>query len=208
MSRQPVPSTTPSRLPPSERGFSLVEMLAVLAIVGLTAAIGVYTIDLAGWRASSAASDVARRIELARSRAVFEQNDYRVIFDTASNSYRVHDDENSNGSIDADISESVTTYHLSTQGAGTVFGYPAGTKGIDGADITAAISFSGSAPVLTFDPLGSANAGVIYLIPTADLDRADPANMRAISINQATGRVRRWRYDPTISNPGPWRLEQ
>ncbi|MDQ7088522.1 MAG: prepilin-type N-terminal cleavage/methylation domain-containing protein [Acidobacteriota bacterium] len=118
MSRQPVPSTTPSRLPPSERGFSLVEMLAVLAIVGLTAAIGVYTIDLAGWRASSAASDVARRIELARSRAVFEQNDYRVIFDTASNSYRVHDDENSNGSIDADISESVTTYHLSTQGGG------------------------------------------------------------------------------------------
>ncbi|MDQ7088521.1 MAG: hypothetical protein Q9Q13_12010 [Acidobacteriota bacterium] len=49
---------------------------------------------------------------------------------------------------------------------------------------------------------------MIYLIPTADLDRADPANMRAISINQATGRVRRWRYDPTISNPGPWRLEQ
>ncbi|HHN74077.1 MAG TPA: prepilin-type N-terminal cleavage/methylation domain-containing protein [Acidobacteria bacterium] len=208
MSRKPVLNATSSRLLPSERGFSLVEMLAVLAIVGLTAAIGVYSIDLAGWRCSSACSDIARRLELARSRAIFEQNDYRIVFDTSAHTFQVHDDENSNGSIDTDISEAVTTYYASTQGAGTVFGYPSGTKGIDGSNISAAISFPGSPPVLTFDPLGSAVSGVIYLIPTADLDRSDPTHMRAISVNQATGRVRRWRYDADVANPGPWRLEQ
>jgi hypothetical protein len=32
--------------------------------------------------------------------------------------------------------------------------------------------------------------------------------MRAISVNEATGRVRRWKYDPQSGGPVPWRLER
>ena len=86
-----------------------------------------------------------------------------------------------------------------------VFGFAAGTDGIDGNPITDAVSF-GSDEV-TFTPLGTAETGVIYMITSQALDNGDPIYMRAITVNTATARLRRWKYDPTSSGPGPWKLE-
>lgn len=190
-----------------ERGFSLAEMLAVVALIGVVAGIGVYTADTGGWRASAAASELARRLEQARSRAAFEQHDEVISFDTTSQSYTVHDDDNSDGNVDTGIGEDTKLFALSASASGLVYGYPAGTKGLDGNNISASVTFSGSPPAVTFDSLGTAQTGTIYLVPSNDLADGEARNMRAITVNQATGRVRRWRYDDT-KTPGPWRLER
>ncbi len=191
-----------------DAGFSLPELLAVLGIMGTAAAVGMYTVNTGSWRASAAASELARQLELARSKAAFEDHAYRVIFDTAAGTYTVHSDRNSNGTVESALGETEVRSPLTRSGSGIVFGFPSGAVGIDGSAITAAVSFSGSPPVITFVPAGSATSGVLYLIPDEDIARGITSHMRAISVNVATGRVRRWKYVAGLANPGPWKLER
>ncbi len=190
----------------SERGFSLVELLASLALIGLVAAIGVYSMRTGGWRTRAAAQELSRRLEQSRSRAAFQQHDMVVHFDTSSSQFRIHTDSNSDGTVDANIGETVAVYTLSASGSEATLGFVTGTKGIDGTAITDAVSFTDDK--VTFDALGTAQSGTIYLVSADDYERSDPTNMRAITINQATGRVRLWRYDAERTSPGPWRLER
>ena len=196
------------RRPGGERGFSLAEMLAVVAMIGLVAGMGLYIADTASWRVSSAASDLARRLEQSRSKAAFEQHDQVISFDTAAHTFTIHDDDNSDGNVDSAIGEETRVFQLSQSASEVVFGYPTGTKGLDGNNITAAITFAGSPPKVSFNALGVAQSGVVYMVAYEDLQAGDPTKMRAITVNQATGRVRRWRYDTESNGPGPWRLER
>ncbi len=191
-----------------DAGFSLPELLAVLGIMGTAAAVGMYTVNTGSWRASAAATELARQLELARSRAAFEDHDYRVVFNTTAGTYTVHSDRNSNGTVESALGETQVASPLTRSGSGIVFGFPSGALGIDGATITSAITFTGSPPAVTFKPAGSASNGVIYLVPDEDIGRGITSHMRAISVNVATGRVRRWKYVAGLANPGPWKLER
>jgi len=190
-----------------ERGFSLPELLAALAILGLAIGIATYTMDTEGWRTDAAVKEVANQFEQARARAVFDQNDFIVTFDVGGNSFSVHDDENSNGTVEASIDETVLTVRIDHVARNVQFGYVPGITGLDGNTVTKAVSFAGTPPRLTFDPLGRGNRGAIYLIAREDLAKSCPDRMRAVQINPATGRIRRWRYDAERS-PIPWRLAQ
>ncbi len=193
---------------PREAGFSLPELLVSLAIGGLLLGIAYTSLQSTGWRTSAAAAVLSRQLDFARTRAVFEQNDYVVEFSTTGAQITILDDDNSDGSPTTSIGEKVTTIDLAAEGRGVVFGFATGTRGLDNAPITSAVTFAGSPPSVTFDPLGRAQAGVIYLIPEEDVDRQVPDHMLALTVNAATGRVRRWRYDASAATPGPWRLER
>ncbi len=197
---------TPGRR--GDEGFSLPELLAALAVLGIVAGIGFYTVNTGGWRTGAVSGRLAQRLQLAATRAVFQQNDFVVRFDLATNTYSIHDDRNSDGTVNTAIGETVTTYELDEGGTRVVFGIPAGVEGIDGATPSAAVTFAGSPPRITFTPRGTATTGEIYLVPAEDLERGIPDRMRAITVTAATARIRRWRYDAGASSPGPWRLEQ
>lgn len=191
----------------SESGFSATELLASMAIMAIVATLGFYTFQQSSWRSKAGISKMVRQLELTRSRAIFEQNDFIVTFDVNVGTYTIHDDENNNGTFEPNIGETQTVYSLSSGGTGTKFGFPSGTRDIDGNLLSSAITIPGSPPKITFTPLGRATSGSIYVISEEDYRKGKPDAMRAVTVYGSTARLRRWRYDDSSGGPGPWRLD-
>lgn len=196
------------RMTRSDQGFSLPEMLVSLALLGVAAGIGFYTVNTGSWRASAAASELSQRLEYARTRAVLDGHNYVVTFSSAANTYTIVKDINNDGDHDPGIGETQNSYTLSTSGSGVGFDYLATADGLDGAAMSSAVTFAGSPPKLTFTRLGTSNTGTIYLIPAEDHRDSYPGHMRAITVAGATARIRRWEYHAASASPGPWRLDQ
>jgi prepilin-type N-terminal cleavage/methylation domain-containing protein len=192
----------------TQRGFSLPELLVSMALLGIIAGIGFYTVNTGNWRSSSAAADIAHRLEYARSRAVLEGHDYVVLFHPEDNTFQMLNDKNSDGDYDPGIGETIATYSISAAGSGVQFGFLASIDDIQGNTMATALELPGSPAAVTFSRLGSSSAGTIYLIPIEDLANSYPGHMRAISVSGATARVRRWEYNAGSATPGPWRLER
>ncbi len=85
-----------------EKGVSLIELLIVLAIVGIIAGIGIpqYGAFIAKNNAKRATTDLLQNIRLARTMAIKENRRYLISFnESASNTYRVGFDGDTNGSL-------------------------------------------------------------------------------------------------------------
>jgi prepilin-type N-terminal cleavage/methylation domain-containing protein len=84
--------------PPSAAGFSLVELLVVVAIIGAMAAVGLPAIGryIRNFRIKAATQQVATEINVARSKAIMKNVNLGVLFATVSDTqYRwvVEDDQ-------------------------------------------------------------------------------------------------------------------
>lgn len=189
-------------------GFSLPELLVSMALLGIVAGIGFYTVNTGSWRTSAATSDLARQLEFAHSRAVLEGNDYVVTFDTAAGTYDVIDDDNNDGDFDSNIGEDRRTFTLTSSAGGVQFGFLGTIDDIAGTTMSTAITAPGSPPKLTFTRHGTGTAATLYLIPIEDLPTSYPGHMKAITVSEATARIRRWEYHAESATPGPWRLER
>jgi len=199
-----------------KNGFTLLEIMVVVAIVGIVSGLGIYNLlsMLPQIRANSAARQVSSDMQWARLKSVSENNDVIITFyspdGTGAYRYEILDDDNNNGSTDS--GEALFTGDKYTLPVTIRFGRA--TSGIErttcGGEIgSSGIHFTGNK--ITFQPSGRPNKnGSVYIIPIKEDENNEKKtiNWRAISVT-TNGRIKTWIYDASVENCasglGPWR---
>lgn len=138
-----------SRICHRDKGFTLIEILIVVIILAIAAAIAIPRMGSAGAMQMRAAADmIAADLEYAKSMATSRQADYTVIFNTSAESYQIED---ASGVIN----------HPVKVGSQFIINFSADSR-LDEVDITN-VNFNSTSQV-QFDRLGSPdNAGTITL---------------------------------------------
>jgi prepilin-type N-terminal cleavage/methylation domain-containing protein len=187
-----------------ERGFSLIEMMIVISILGFALAIGTPPLIqfLRHYQSKDAVHIVTGVIRQARSRAIQEKNHYVVYFDIANAQMTILDDDGGghgnpsnpgfvitnrgNGRID-NGERTFGPYELPE---GQVFGLIAGTVDAEGTYVTKAVSFSGNPPRVIFNPNGSTNEeGTIVVMPRKEFSEQKRGTEKMLIVRRSTGSV-------------------
>lgn len=167
------------------RGFTLIETMLVLAMMGVLAMIVVPRIDTAAWRLRSAVVEVSGLMRSARQKAIRQQHDVILEFEPETSSIRIH--ENTDSDPAGVVGDSEREHRRPLPEAIDYFeGGPAlnGRKGHPG-------SFEDSR--IVFHPNGAVSeSGVLYLAP---VNSEELPAVRALWIDRASGGVRVYRFD-------------
>ncbi len=139
--RQTMYTTGIARTDRANRAFTLIELMIVVVIIGIAAAMAVPMVSSASsFQIRSAANVVAADLEYAKSMSISRGRSYSVVFNTTTKSYQIQDP---NGTAVAPPGRKATVQF----GEGTQLSNVAISD----------VSFSSDK--VTFDYLGSPNAG-------------------------------------------------
>jgi prepilin-type N-terminal cleavage/methylation domain-containing protein len=190
-----MPSELPARCPATptrldRAGLTLLEVLTVIVLIGIVAAIGLPRIDFAGAKANAAARALSLAMSRAQREAVTLQSDVWVAVDSAGRALVVHEDRNNDGLVQP--GERVTTVALDE---GVVFGTSGAPPLPMGAGTVSFTRTHNGLPAVVFHRDGSASeSGGFYLTTVKHLAAGKPTGTRAVTVAQATGRPLWWSY--------------
>ena len=178
-------------------GFTLVEVLIVMIMVGVIMALAIPRLDLQRYRTDAAIQSVRSVLMQAQRTALVRQYDVVISIDTAKNALRWSEDANNDGTIQA--SEHKRAYPLND---GVKFVTP--PTGVNGAVtspiVGAHLGSMGGLPTITFHRDGAATSNLeLYIAGPADPTIA----YRAIVLNQGTGRTDFYLYNTQANK---WKL--
>lgn len=198
MQRQAAGERGTERLTRGRAGFTFIEVLVVLMVIGILATLTLPHVPLARYRMDGSVRGVALMLVAAQREAVKRQVDVIVSFDTSTGEVYVHTDTNGNGQVDPGERMRIRALDDGvTFGRGGAPARPMGT-----ASITFTATESGR-PAVTFYRNGSTNKqGGLYL--TTKQAMANPGHenhARAIEVERATGRVSWYYFNTSI---GVW----
>lgn len=168
-------------------GFTLVELIYVVILLGILAGFAAPFIDVAKFRMNSAVIKVATELMAAQRYAVLRGHDVVVAFDEENEWMLIHLDANNNGIID--MGENTRAAQL---GDGVTFGRAPGPTLTPNTEKITFTQHQGSHRSLTFHRNGSASEmGIIYLtFSKSALTRSN----RAVEVIRSTAKVRCWSY--------------
>jgi len=178
----------PIRQSPNRWAFTVIELLIVLAIIGIIAAFAYPKVNFTQFRVDAAARTVRVALQNAERLAVTRQYDVVVSFDTTNRRIRVLEDNNNNATVDA--GEHVTYASLEDSVHFAV--PPAGVSGTASGSIDgSSIRIINNMPTLIFHRDGAASSDADIYITSK---RAANDDFRCIRVIQSTGRTLWWRY--------------
>lgn len=176
------------------RGFTLMELLIVMALIGLIVAMAAPKIDFVKFRVDSAMQGIGTMLLAVERQAITQQHDIIIRFDVANNALRIHEDRNNNGL--QDLGERVRAVPL---GEAIVFGRGAATARPMGPGPITFTRVINGMKALVFHRDGSASeaAGFYLTSARAAAGTTRAKDARAIEIEAATGRAGWYKYNGT-----------
>ena len=172
-------------------GFTLLELVVVLVIVGVITALAIPRLDLSSYRADASVQGMRTILQQAQRAALEQQYDIYAIFDTAAQAVTIAEDANNDGVIQA-------TEHIRRQTLFENTKYMLPPTGLDGA-VTSAVNGSSlgsmdGMPAIVYHRDGATSSSLDVYVGSA----ADPTTgYRAVRIARATGRTTWFRYVPS-----------
>jgi prepilin-type N-terminal cleavage/methylation domain-containing protein len=179
-----------------ERGFTLVEMLIVVTMIGIMTGIALWRVDIARYQVNGDIQAIGTTLIASQREAIAKQHNVIVVFDTAQNRVRVIWDANNNGQYDDGEHQRMVFLGERVQfGLGTAPAMAIGPLAVNFTDTETSTGL----PAVTFYRNGSASeAGGAYI--TSRRSIGDPKYVndnRAMRVERATGRAEWWHYDGT-----------
>lgn len=176
-------------------GFTIIEMLIVLVVVGIVVAMAAPKIDTVKYRLESDMQGVGMALMAAERQAITQQHDVIVTFDVEQGVIHIIDDNNNNGV--RDTGERERGISLSE---GVVFGRGSAPARPMGPEPVTFKKIVNGQPALVFHRDGSGSeAGGFYITSTREVaSGTKPEDSRAIEMERATGRGTWYRYGPPV----------
>lgn len=173
------------------RGFTLLELIVVMGLIGGIAAFVAPLIDADKFRMDSAGLEVSTAIHAAQRQGVLRGHNVNMAFDTVNGRIYVHWDANNDLQLQSD--EQLNVIQLGDDVAFGRGGAPARSKGDKAATFSNDVSGN---PALRFYRNGSSNEeGIIYVTSKRSrYSHSFPQDTRAIEIERSTGRVACFTY--------------
>lgn len=180
--------------PGSRRGVTVVELLLVIAIIGVVTAIALPNINLTRYRVETAAQSLGSELLAAQRAAVTLQHDVVVSFDAAQSRISLHFDANNNGATDT--GERVRNRPL---GDAVTIARGGAPQLSFGPGPVSFVERRAGLPILTFHRNGSASEwGGLYITSVREArDGGHATDTRAVEVDRATGRAAWHRYTAT-----------
>ena len=160
------------------RGFSLIQMLIIVVMLGILALLSIPKLDFMRYRVNADARNVTMMLAYAQRLAVSLQHNVQVTIDPVNRQIRTHEDKNDDGTYTSD--ERIRGFTLSD---GVVFDR-------NGAPDLPEPAATEVLTAVTFWRDGSANiAGVIFLNTTRGVAKGTNEDARGLEIVRSTGRA-------------------
>jgi prepilin-type N-terminal cleavage/methylation domain-containing protein len=174
-------------------GFTVAELLVVLLVIGLMAALLVPNLEVVRFRMDGAARGAAAALVAAQRLAVQRQHDVIVACDTANRRLRIHEDRDNDGAVDSGEPTRIVAFD-----DGVVFGLGGAPARPGRGAVVDFTETQDGLPVVRFTRSGSASEdGGFYLTSERWQRNPDYAkDTRSIQVDRPTGRVTWYAYDP------------
>lgn len=187
--------TGPARNSDATPGFTLIELMIVLVLVGIVAAIAFPKIDSMRYRVDGGVRVVQAMMQQGHRLAIQRQHDVLFSVDVAGGRVRLVEDRNNNGAADA--GERVVWRSLEQ---GLLFSRP--SRGVNGPVTDAFVGPRLRAldlPTLIFRRSGSVSSEAQLYLTSA---RGVTTDFRAVLLTQSTGRTASFQMKASGWQPG------